>query len=128
METQQRIIRFVRRSNWILYALCSLAGLTIAGFDFALGIVCGGLIATVNYHLLSRTLKKAFTPPRIASPNAVLARYAIRFSISGVIIFFLIAGHLVNPVGLVIGLSVVVAGIMLATLREMKKLIFKEAF
>jgi hypothetical protein len=128
METQQRIIRFVRRSNWFLYALCSLAGVTIARFDFALGILCGGLIATANYHLLSRTLTKAFTPPRIASPNAVLSRYAIRFGISGLIIFFLIAGHIVNPIGLLIGLSVVVASIMLATLSEVKKLIFKEAF
>jgi hypothetical protein len=48
--------------------------------------------------------------------------------VSGFIIFILIAGHYVNPVGLVIGLSVVVASIMLATLRELKNLIFKEAF
>jgi hypothetical protein len=33
----------------------------------------------------------------------------------------------VNPVGLVLGLSVVVASIILATLREAKNLIFKEA-
>jgi hypothetical protein len=39
----------------------------------------------------------------------------------------LIAGHFVNPIGLVLGLSVVVASIVLATLSEAKKLIFKEA-
>jgi hypothetical protein len=33
----------------------------------------------------------------------------------------------VHPVGLVIGLSVVVMSILLATMRELKKLIFKEA-
>jgi len=33
----------------------------------------------------------------------------------------------VNPLGLVIGLSVVVVSIILATIREVKKIIFKEA-
>ena len=77
--------------------------------------------------MVAKTLKKALTPPRLASPNAVLAKYYIRFIASGFIIFVLIAGHFVNPVGLVLGLSVVVASITLATLREVKKLIFKEA-
>jgi hypothetical protein len=34
---------------------------------------------------------------------------------------------MVNPLGLFVGLSVVVASIMLATARELKRLIFKEA-
>jgi hypothetical protein len=56
-----------------------------------------------------------------------LAKYYLRFLISGVIIFLLIAGKVVNPVGLILGLSVVVASIMLATACEIKHLIFKEA-
>jgi hypothetical protein len=81
----------------------------------------------VNFHLLARTLKKALTPPHLASANAILAKYYIRFILSGIIIFVLIAGHIVNPIGLILGLSVVVASIMLSTLCELKKLIFKEA-
>ena len=45
----------------------------------------------------------------------------------GFVIFALIATHLVHPVGLVIGLSIVVASIILATACEIKHLIFKEA-
>jgi hypothetical protein len=51
----------------------------------------------------------------------------LRFLVSGFVIFLLIAGRVVHPVGLVIGLSVVVMSILLATMRELKKLIFKEA-
>ena len=127
METQQRIIRFVTWANWIMFATASILGLVITRSHFALGIVCGGLIVTINFHLLSRTLTKAFTPPRIASPNVIIAKYYIRFIASGFIIFVLVAGHLVSPIGLVLGLSVVVASIILATLCEVKKLIFKEA-
>ncbi len=92
-----------------------------------LGIIAGGLIVTVNFHLLYRTLKKSLTPPHLASPNVVLIKYYIRFFISGLIILLLIAGGYVNPLGLFIGLSVVVASIMLATLYEVKNNIFKEA-
>ena len=95
--------------------------------DFAMGILFGGLLVTANFHLLARTLKKALTPPHLTSHNVVIAKYFIRFIASGFIIFVLIAGHFVNPLGLVIGLSIVVFSIMLATLREFKKLIFKEA-
>ena len=93
----------------------------------ALGILFGGLLVTINFHLLAKTLKKALTPPHLASHNLVLAKYYLRFLVSGFIIFLLIAGHIVHPVGLVIGLSIVVFSIILATLCEVKKLIFKEA-
>ena len=127
MDIQQRILFFVTRSNWILFVAASLAGLILAPPAFARGIFFGGLLVTLNFHLLAKTLRKALTPPQLASPNAVLAKYYIRFIASGFIIFILIAGRLVNPVGLVLGLSVVVASIILATLREAKNLIFKEA-
>lgn len=127
MDIQQRILRFVTRTNWILFAAASLAGVVFTSPAFAGGVFCGGLLVTLNFHLLARTLREAFTPNHLASPNAILAKYYIRFIASGFIIFVLIAGRFVNPVGLVLGLSVVVASICLATLREAKNLIFKEA-
>ena len=127
MDIQQRILSFVTRTNWILFIGAGVVSLITTPPEFARGIIFGGLLVTVNFHLLAKTLRKALTPPRLASPNAVLAKYYIRFVASGFIIFILIAGHFVNPVGLILGLSVVVASISLATLREVKNLIFKEA-
>jgi hypothetical protein len=127
VEIQQRILTFVTRTNWILFAVASIIGFLLMPAGFAVGILCGGLLVTANFHLLARTLKKALTPPHLTSHNVVIAKYFIRFIASGFIIFILIAGHYVNPVGLIIGLSVVVISIMLATLSELKKLIFKEA-
>ena len=127
MELQKRLVKFVTRSNWILLLVTSAIGLLASPPKFAWGIVAGGLIVTINFHMLSRTLKKAFAPPHLASHNSVLVKYYIRFVISGLIIFLLIRGHYIDPLGLFIGLSVVVASIILATLLEAKKLIFKEA-
>jgi len=127
MDIQKRILTFVTRSNWILFLAASILGFMLLPTDFAKGVLFGGLLVTVNFHLLARTLRKALTPPHLSSHNLVIAKYFLRFIGSGFIIFVLIAGNFVNPVGLVIGLSVVVISIMLATLCEITKLIFKEA-
>jgi hypothetical protein len=127
VQVQQRIVTFVSRANWVLLAGATAAGAMLAPLDFALGIFSGGLIVTVNFHLLARTLRRALQPPYLASHHVVLAKYYLRFLVSGFVIFLLIAGGVVNPLGLVIGLSVVVMSIILATIREVKKIIFKEA-
>jgi len=93
----------------------------------------GAFIAGSSFHLLKRTLNNAFEHPENVAQKGravlinVLVKYYIRFTISGFLIFLLIAGHVVNPLGLLAGLSVVVASIFLATAFELKRLIFKEA-
>ena len=127
MNIQQRLLKCVTWTNWLLFAAGTVCGFLFLPAGIARGIFFGGLIVTVNFHLLARTLKKALTPPHLSSHNVVLVKYYIRFLVSGFIIFILISKHYVNPLGLFIGLSVVVASIFLATLCELKKLIFKEA-
>lgn len=127
MKIQQRLLKFVTRTNWILLILASAFGLLWATPAFAGGIFCGGLIVTINFHLLYRTLKTALVPTSLTSHNVILAKYYVRFIISGLIIFVLIFKHIVNPIGLFIGLSVVVVSITLATLIEFKNLFWKEA-
>ena len=127
VNIQQRLLTFVTRSNWVLLVSVSLLGLLVTSPPFARGLIFGGLIVTINFHLLAKTLNKALRPQQLTSPNVILVKYYIRFIISGVIIFFLIRQQVVNPIGLFIGLSVVVASITLATMVELKKLIFKEA-
>jgi len=128
MIIQKRLLKFILNANWALFAMAICAGLLTGSPKFTMGIVCGGLITTVNFHLLYRTLKKSLTSPHLASHRAVLVKYYIRFLVTAVIIGILIAGKYVNPWGLFVGLSVVVASIMIATFRELTILIFKEAF
>ncbi len=127
MRIERRLLRFITFTNWILCCAVSIGGFVLASGRFAWGILAGGLIVTINFHLLYRSLKRTLTPPYIANTRAVLGKYYIRFLASAVIIFVLIADHYVNPLGLIIGLSVVVTSIFIATLNEIRKIIFKEA-
>ena len=127
IEIQYRILGFVTRCNWALLALCAVVAPMLLPADVAMGLTCGGLIVTVNFHLLARTLFKGLSPGRLSSRNVILAKYYVRFFVSAVIIYFLISKHLVDPVGLLLGLSSVVVSITTATVCELTKLIFKEA-
>ncbi|MFP4453969.1 MAG: ATP synthase subunit I [Desulfobacterales bacterium] len=128
MTIQQRLLKFIIRSNWILLAAAAVICFPATSFDFAIAVVIGGLISVINFHLMYRNLKRSLAPPHIDSLNKVLAKYYIRFIITCAIIFVLIARGYVEPPGLLSGLSIVVASIMLATAREVTKIIFfKEA-
>ncbi len=133
MEITKRLIDFVSKTNWFLIVILTLFSLVNTPFRFTLGVVLGAIIATISFHLLKQTVHKAFEHPEKVAQRGrmilitVLIKYYIRFAISGLIIFLLIAGDVVNPLGLVAGLSVVVVSISIATILELTRLIFKEA-
>ncbi|MFO8047692.1 MAG: ATP synthase subunit I [Desulfosudaceae bacterium] len=123
----QRLVSLVTRTNWILYAALVISGLILMDAGFVWGIICGGLIVTVNFHLLSRTLKKTFQMSFKPSSGLVILKYFFRFILIGLILYLLISNHMVDPLGLVTGLSVVVASMMVATLYAIKNLLSGEA-
>lgn len=127
MNIQQRILKCVIRTNWILFLLLTGGGFLFFAQSFALGIFFGGIIVTVNFHLLALSLKKALTHPELNSHKVALVKFYVRFIISGLIIFVLIAKHVVHPLGLFIGLSLVVLSIFFATMCELKTYILEEA-
>jgi hypothetical protein len=127
VRIERRLLRFITWTNWILFSVVTISGFVLAPGRFAWGIVAGGLIVTINFHLLYRSLKRSLMPPYIADTRAVLGKYYLRFLASAVIIFILIADDMVNPLGLIIGLSVVVTSIFIATFNEIRRIIFKEA-
>jgi hypothetical protein len=117
----------IRLMNGAVFALLLLGSLIWMRPLFTLGVALGGLIVLVNFHLLYRILKKAFIPDRLASPKSVIIKYYLRLLGTGLILYLLIAKRLVDPLGLVVGLSVVVINLTLVGFYEMKKILFKEA-
>lgn len=127
MRIERRLLRFITLTNWILFCMITIFGFILAPRAFAWGILAGGLIVTINFQLLYRSLKGALTPPHLAKPSVILGKYYIRFLASALIIYVLISEHYVNPLGLIIGLSVVVTSIFIAIFNEIRKMFFKEA-
>ena len=132
MQDLSKIIGFITKSNWLLLAVAGFVSLGLASQEVYLGVISGGLIVAVNFHVLQRTINNNLSPERVSEKGSsllgnVLVKYYIRFVISGILIFLLISNHIVHPLGLLAGLSVVVASIFLATMLVLTKILFKEA-
>ncbi|WP_022664079.1 ATP synthase subunit I [Desulfospira joergensenii] len=132
MQELSRLVDFVTKSNWLILAMAACVSLAVASHEVYLGVISGGLIVAVNFHVLKRTIKNSLSPERVSEKGSsllgnLLVKYYIRFVISGILIFLLISNHIVHPLGLLAGLSVVVASIFLATMLVLTKILFKEA-
>ncbi len=89
---------------------------------FALGVVCGGLLVTGNFHLAYRSLNRSFQGGRPPAFPVVMAKHYLRFLVTGVIIFVLISNGIGSPLGLLLGLSVVVVSLLAASIVEARRM------
>ena len=131
MADLEKIVNFVTKTNWVLFLGTSLIALAMPQKVY-LGVFIGGLIVAVNFHLLKQTVVRNICEERVMEKGSslvgnLLVKYYIRFAISGAIIFLLISNHIVHPLGLLAGLSVVVASMFIATVIELTRILFKEA-
>jgi hypothetical protein len=126
--------RHLKIANWSVLAVLVLGGYFWFGREFALGVLVGGLVVVINFHLLHQALRStlgqlAHHPEEGAGQAKAwfAARQLLRFFALLAIIFLLVSHGWVNIFGLLLGLSTVVLTLMLAALNEMLKLKNKEA-
>ncbi|MBI4772575.1 MAG: ATP synthase subunit I [Deltaproteobacteria bacterium] len=101
----------------------------VVGTRFSLSVLCGGLLAMANFHVLYGTLRRAFISTASASGASVVVvfKYYIRLILTGIAIFLLLKFGNINPVGLLLGLSTVVINLVLFGFFEFYKNYIKEA-
>jgi diacylglycerol kinase len=122
--------RRLKMASWLVLAVLIVAGFIWQGQEFALGVLVGGLVAVINFHLLHQALKGMLERAAAGSPEEAkgpakaffAARQMLRFFALLVIIFLLVGYGWVNIFGLVVGLSTVVLTLMLAAIIEVIKL------
>lgn len=124
---EERLIDRVFRWNWPLLGLLLAASLVLWSVSFSLGVLAGGLLATANFHLLHRSLKKQFGVGHRPSIMGVVGRSYLRFAATGVIILVLLKFNLVNAIALLIGLSLVVLNLTLTGFSYARQALLKEA-
>lgn len=110
--SEERLQREVKagldRRNWVLLVVLAAASVAFWDLKFSLGVIAGGLLAIANFSILRRVLVRQFEPGHKPSVSGVLIRYYLRFFATAVVILLLIKFSVVGPVGLLVGLSVIV--------------------
>ena len=111
----------------ILLVLTSVS-FFIMSHAFTAGIVIGGLIALASFHMLQGTIRKGFAPERIQTrkKTSIISKFLLRFGAIGALIYLVISREWVQPVGLVVGLSIVVIGIFILGLVSVRRMFLEE--
>lgn len=116
----------IESANWIVLAILFIPALIFAPFKFALGILLGGFTSILNFYWMERGLRGIFTNTAGNVKGPVMVKYYIRLALTAVVLYFLIANHTVNVIGLIIGLSVVVITILITLIIALSKKNFIE--
>ena len=96
---------------------------------FTLGVILGGLIIIANFSVLQHTIRCAFSDQGAMGGKmfSIIAKYYFRLAIMGLIIYILITNGWVNPIGLAVGLSIVIFSILNFGIRTAWKTSSREA-
>ena len=120
-------------SNWVVLTILVVAGYLGGGRDFALGVLVGGLVVVINFHLLHRFLQGVTAGAQLDGENQgrakafFAAKQLLRFLALVVVVYLLVSHGWVNVIGLVVGLSTVVLTLTLLGINEVIKQKNKEA-
>lgn len=117
MELEQ-LPATLHRRNWLILGLLLMASLPFANWPVTAGILAGGLVAIAGFAWLQRSLRRLLADPAHGARTRYQFGYAARLIVLAAILATLIAVVKINPVGLVIGLSVVVVNLLWLTLQR----------
>lgn len=96
----------------VVYLIGALLCLILAPQKFSVGFGAGGGLVLLNAWASARKVQKADFPNRSGVTASVVGGFYFRLIVMGICLFGLIKYLNVDPVGLVTGLSVVPAGLM----------------
>jgi hypothetical protein len=110
----EKAFRTLKTLNWAILLILSSASYVLMGNTFTAGVILGGFLIIANFNILQHTIKKAFWVDGVFGGNkgAIVGKYYLRLAVLGILIYLLIRQRWVNPVGLAVGLSVVVFSIV----------------
>lgn len=123
------LVRNLWLGNLVTFVVLSLGAFILAPLHSAISVAVGGAIALLNFRLLERSIRRSLMPQMVEKRPVLgkaLLKYYIRFAATAVVIILLVRQGLVEPLGLLVGLSVVVVTIFIWGGLHARKL-YKEA-
>jgi hypothetical protein len=99
--------------NWFILLILSSVSYLLMSPLFTAGVILGGLTAIANFNVLQHTIYGAFSAKGFTKSRfSIIAKSNLRLLGMGVILYVLITRGLVHPIGLGVGLSIVVFSIV----------------
>ena len=110
----EKTYKELSKRNWIILLILATISYFLMSRLLTMGIILGGLIIIINFDLLQHTIRHAFPSRGGFEANKVflIGKCYFRLLALGAIIYLLIKLGMVDPIGLIIGLSTVVFSII----------------
>jgi len=126
---KDKLLRQIKKNNWIFLLILGSLSSVFMSATFTLGVILGGLIIIANFSVLQHTIRSAFSDQGAMRGKkiSVIAKFYFRLAIMGLIIYILITNGWVNPLGLTVGLSIVIFSILNFGIRTAWKTSSREA-
>ena len=113
---EARLPTVILQSSVVLLFIATVAGFLFYTMPVGLGILAGGSIAIINFAWQRRTLRQLLGSQIPATPGSAALRYLLRLSITAVILYAVLTSGYFSTIALLVGLSVIVAVIIVLTL------------
>jgi hypothetical protein len=120
-DQDDRLLERIALLNWLVLAVLVALSLWWRSQAVTLGVLTGGLVAILSYRWLHRSLQRVLSQPGDGSARGFQARYLLRLTALAMVIFLLLTRVEVHPLGLVVGLSVVIISLLWTTLIRFVK-------
>ena len=114
--------------NWVTLLVLGSASFFLMDNAFTTGVLLGGLLIMANFHALQHVIRQGFSPQdqRKRGKASIIAKYYLRLLALGILIYLCLKLNWVHPIGLVIGLSIVVISIVCLGILLIKKTLREE--
>ena len=106
------------RRNWLIFGGLLAATLPFGHWPVTAGVLAGGLVAIASFAWLQRALKRLLGDNGQGASTRYQFGYLVRLLVLGSVLAVLIAVVKIHPVGLAIGLSVVVINLLWLALQR----------
>lgn len=116
------LIRRIERRSLMVWGIMAAASAASANWHFFGGVVLGGALSVLGFRFLKSVLSSAIRlPSHRAKGRVVLYHYGWMGMLFGILALSL-SLKLVDPLGLLLGLSVVVMNLLLCTILDLRRI------
>lgn len=116
MLNEEQLPTQIIRASLVLLCSASLISFFLISEPVGLGVFSGGSIAIINFIWQRRTLSRILGQQNGATPGSAVVRFLFRLSLSGFALYLILVSGNVSVFGLLAGLSIIVAVIVLFAL------------
>lgn len=118
IKTDAEFLKHFHRRNWLILGVGLLLMRLLGDTPMTLGMLAGGLISIASFVWLNRSLKILLGPSSGGSKFWMQVLSMLKLVIIALLLMLLVMNANIHPVGLLVGLSVVVINVFFVVIKS----------